>query len=73
MWIIWIESTSTTFTAKFFYQGVDKHFSQTGHNFNLHAKFIIIEQLQDIEKISNEMLKERLKTREKFSIKKLKT
>ena len=26
---------------------VYKHFNQTGHNFNLHAKFIIIEQLQD--------------------------
>ena len=29
---------------------VDKHFNQAGHSFNLHAKFIIIEQLQDIEK-----------------------
>ena len=29
---------------------VEKHFNQTGHNFNLHAKFIIIEQLQDTEK-----------------------
>ena len=38
---------------------VDKHFNQTGHNFNLHAKFIIIEQLQDIEKTSNEILTER--------------
>ena len=52
---------------------VDKHFNQTGHNFNLHAKFIIIEQLQDIEKTFNEILKERLKTRETFWIKKLKT
>ena len=52
---------------------VDKHFSQTGHNFNLHSKFITIEQLQDIEKTSNEILKERLKTRETFWIKKLKT
>ena len=52
---------------------VDKHFSQTGHNFNLHAKFIIIEQLQYNEKTSSEILKERLKTRETFWIKKLKT
>ena len=52
---------------------VDKHFNQTGHNFNLHAKFIIIEQLQYNEKTSSEILKERLKTRETFWIKKLKT
>ena len=51
----------------------DKHFNQTGHNFHLHAKLIIIEQLQEIEKTSNEILKERLKTRETFWIKKLKT
>ena len=50
-----------------------KHFNQTGHNFNLHAKFIIIEQLQDIKKTSTEILKERLKTQETFWIKKLKT
>ena len=49
---------------------VDKHFNQTRHNFNLHVKFIIIEQLQDIEKTSPEILKERLKTRETFWIKK---
>ena len=41
---------------------VDKHFNQTGHNFNLHAKFIITEPLQDIEKTPNKILKERLKT-----------
>ena len=40
---------------------MDKHFNQTGHNFNLNAEFIIIEQLQDIEKTSNEKLKERQK------------
>ena len=51
----------------------DKHFSQTEHIFNLHAKFIIIEQLQELEKTSNEILKERLKTRETFWITKLKT
>ena len=51
---------------------VDKHFSQTGHSFNIHVKFIIIEQLQDIEKTYKEILKERLKTRETFWIKKLK-
>ena len=52
---------------------VDKHFHQTGHNFNQHAKFIIIEQLQDIEETFNEILKEILKTRETFWNKKLKT
>ena len=52
---------------------VGKCFNQIGHNFNLHAKFIIIEQLQDIEKTSNEMLKERLKTKKNFYIKKIKT
>ena len=52
---------------------VDKHFNQTGYNFNLHAKFVIIKQLQEIEKTSNKILKERLKTRETFWIKKLKT
>ena len=52
---------------------VDKHFNQTGHNFKLHAKFIKTEQLQEIEKTSNEILKERLKTRETFWITKLKT
>ena len=50
---------------------VDKHFNRAEHNFNLHAKFIVIEQLQDIEKTSNEIVKERLKTRETFWIKKL--
>ena len=52
---------------------VDKHFNHAGHNLNLHAKFIIFEQLQDIEKTSNEILIERLKTRETVWIKKLKT
>ena len=28
----------------------DKFFNQTGHNFNLNAKFIIIEQLQELRK-----------------------
>ena len=51
----------------------EKHFNQTGHNFYLHAKFILIEQLQDIEKTSNEKLKDRLKTRETFKIKNLET
>ena len=48
---------------------VDKRFNQAGHSFNLHAKFIIIERLQNIEKTSNEILKEKLKTRETFWIK----
>ena len=48
---------------------VDKYFNQTGHKFNPHAKFIITEQLQDIEKTSSDILKERLKTRETFGSK----
>ena len=52
---------------------VCKQFNQAGLNFNLHAKFIIIEQLPDIKKTSSEILKERLKTRVTFWIKKLKT
>ena len=52
---------------------MDKYLNQTGHNFNLNAELIIIEQLQDIEKTSNKKLKERQKTRERFWIKKLKT
>ena len=51
----------------------DKKFNQKGYNFNLHAKFIIIEQLQDIEKTINEILKDRRKIRETFWIKKFKT
>ena len=51
---------------------VDKHFNQIGNNFKLHAKVIIIEQLQDIEKSSNEILKERLKREETFWMKKIK-
>ena len=47
----------------------DKHFSQTGYNFNLHAKFIIIEELQDIEKTVNEILKDRREIREIFGSK----
>ena len=39
-----------------------KHFNQTRHNFNLHPIFTIT----DIEKTSNEILKERLKTWETF-------
>ena len=45
---------------------VDKHFNQAGHNFNLRTKFIIIEQLQDIEKTSKKILKGRLKTQGTF-------
>ena len=51
----------------------DKHFNQPQHSFNNHAKFILIEQLQNIDKTSTETLKDRLKKRESFWIKKLKT
>ena len=41
---------------------LDKHFNQTRHNFKLHPIFIITEQLQDIEKTSHAILKERLQS-----------
>ena len=49
-----------------------KHFSKPGHDFNHHAKFIIIEQLRNID-LSKEMITFRLKQRENFWIDKLQT
>ena len=50
-----------------------KHFNETGHNFNSHAKFTIIEQLEKTKNLDKETLTKRLKLRENFWIKKLKT
>ena len=49
-----------------------KHFNREGHNFNRDAKFIIIEQIRNIE--GNEgQLKNTILARENFWIKKLQT
>ena len=49
-----------------------KHFQQRDHNFNKHAKFIIIDQLKNLQK-PKEILRERLIERENFWIKTLDT
>ena len=43
------------------------HFSGKNHNFNRHAKFILIEQIRRVD-IDTEKNKEKLKQRENFSI-----
>ena len=50
----------------------DHHFRLPGHNFNKHAKFTLIEQLNDTN-IEKEILKYKLKKCEDFWIIKLKT
>ena len=50
-----------------------KHFNNNEHTFSKHGKFIIIEQLRNINTTSTKTLKLRLKERENFWIKKLKT
>ena len=49
-----------------------KHFQEQGHNFNKHAKFIIIDKLVNLHG-SKEALREMLVIRENFLIQKLKT
>ena len=49
-----------------------RHFQQQGHNFNSHAKYIIIDKLVNASS-SKDILRERLMQRENFWIKKLKT
>ena len=44
-----------------------RHFSGKKHNFNTHAKFILIEQTRHVD-IDTENIKERLKQRENFWI-----
>ena len=50
-----------------------KDSNSPNHNFNAHGKLTIIEQLRKITSSSTDALKERLKQRENFWIKKLKT
>ena len=49
-----------------------KHFQEKGHNFNKHAKFMIIDKLVNLHG-SKERLREMLVIRENFWIQKLKT
>ena len=49
-----------------------RHFSGKNHNFNTHAKFILIEQIRHVD-IDTEKIKERLKQRENFWILTLET
>ena len=51
---------------------VCKHFQEQGHNFNKHAKFIIIDKLVNLHG-SKEALREMLVIRKNFWIRKLKT
>ena len=50
----------------------DQHFKLPGHNFNQHAKFILIEQLDNIN-IDKDLAALRLKKREDFLILRVKT
>ena len=49
-----------------------KHFKTPGHSFEKEAEFIVIERLEDIEGTTEE-LRERLKRRENYWIRELKT
>ena len=49
----------------------DLHFRKPGQSFNLHAKFILIEELSNIHTTDKDTLKFRLKCREDFRIQKL--
>ena len=51
----------------------DLHFKKPGHSFNLHAKFTLVEQLNNIYKTNKVTLKCQLKRREDFRTKKLET
>ena len=50
-----------------------KHFYNWNHVFHKHGKFILTEQLNNIKNTSTEVLKQRLKDRENYWIKRLKT
>ena len=50
-----------------------QHFNNWNHTFHKHGKFILIEQLNNIKNTSTEVLKQRLKDRENYWIKRLKT
>ena len=49
-----------------------RHFSGKNHNFNTHAKFILIEQIRHVD-IDTEKIKERIKQRGNFWILTLET
>ena len=55
------------------YQNVYKHFNNNEQIFSKYGRFIIIEQLQNINTNPTETLKLRLREIENFWIKKLKT
>ena len=50
-----------------------KHFNNWNHVFHKHGKFILIEKLNNIKNTSTEVLKQRVKDRENYWIKRLKT
>ena len=50
-----------------------QHFNNWNHTFHKDGKFILIEQLNNIKNTSIEVLKQRLKDRENYWIKRLKT
>ena len=50
-----------------------KHINTCNHVFHKHGKFILIEQLKNIKNASTELLKQRLKDRENYWTKRLKT
>ena len=50
-----------------------KHFNNWNHVFHKHGEFILIEQLNNVKNTSTEVLKQRLKDRENYCIKRLKT
>ena len=52
---------------------LSKHFKNWNHVFCTHGKFILIEQLNNIKNTSTEVLKQRLKDRENYWLKRLKT
>ena len=51
---------------------IDQHFNQAGHNFDRDAKFTLIEKLNNLDG-DKETKRKRIKTRENFWIKELKT
>ena len=52
---------------------VSKHYNNNVHTFSKHGKFVIVEQLRNINTTPIETLKLRLRERKDFWIKKLKT
>ena len=50
-----------------------QYFNNLNHAFHKHGKFILIEQINNNKNTSTELLKERLKDRENYWIKRLKT